>query len=133
MFRKIASLALGAMIAVAPAQAAKLSPEAELAKALEGRVAGEPVRCIPYSRVQSSTIIEGVGILYRDGSKLYLNRPEGNGAERLDDWDVLVTKVYGSQLCARDVVNLVDGPSRSPTGFVFLGDFVPYTKADKTK
>jgi hypothetical protein len=126
MFRKIASMALGAMILAAPVQAAKLSPEAELAKELEGRVAGEPLRCIPYHRVDSSRIIEGVGILYRDGRKLYLNRPAG--ADRLDDWDVLVTKVHGSQLCARDVVNLLDSSSRMPSGFVFLGDFVPYTK-----
>jgi hypothetical protein len=89
------------------------------------------VRCIPYSRIQSSTIIDGVGILYRDGSRLYLNRPEG--AQRLDDWDVMVTKVHGSQLCERDVVNLVDGGSRLPSGFVFLNEFVPYTKADKAK
>lgn len=127
MFRKIASMALGAMILAAPVQAAKLSPEAELAKELEGRVAGEPLRCIPYSRVQGSRIIEGVGILYRDGGRLYLNRPTA-GADRLDEWDVLVTKVHGSQLCERDVVNLVDSGSRMPSGFVFLGEFVPYTK-----
>ena len=131
MFRKIASFVLGAMMVAAPVSAAKLSPEAELAKALEGRVAGEPVRCIPYSRIQSSTIIEGVGILYRDGSKLYLNRPAG--ADRLDDWDILVNKVFGSQLCERDVVNLLDSSSRMTSGFVFLGEFVPYTKVAEAK
>ncbi len=132
MFRKIASLLLGAMIVATPAAAAKLTPEAELTKALEGRVAGEAKRCIPLSRVQSSTIIEGVGILYRDGSKLYLNRPV-SGAKSLDDWDILVTKTFGSQLCSRDVVHLVDPGSRMPSGFVFLGDFVPYTKPAKAK
>lgn len=101
--------------------------EAELAKMLEGRVAGEPVRCLPSSRLDQSTVIDKTAIVYRSGSRLYVNRPRG-GADQLSDDEILVTKIYGSQLCNIDKIDLVDRTSRMWSGFVVLGDFVPYTK-----
>ena len=59
----------GVLISAAlPAQAARLDPEARLAKALEGRVAGKPVDCIPQYRIQSSEIFERTAILYKAGA-----------------------------------------------------------------
>lgn len=101
--------------------------EAELAKMLEGRVAGKPVRCLPSSTLGQSTVIDKTAIVYRSGSKLYVNRPRG-GADQLSDDEILVTKIYGSQLCNVDKIDLVDRTSRMWSGFVVLGDFVPYTK-----
>jgi hypothetical protein len=101
--------------------------EAELAKMLEGRVAGKPVKCLPSSTLGQSTVIDKTAIVYRSGSKLYVNRPRG-GADQLSDDEILVTKIYGSQLCNIDKIDLVDRTSRMWSGFVVLGDFVPYTK-----
>ncbi|QDX26025.1 hypothetical protein FPZ54_08305 [Sphingomonas suaedae] len=101
--------------------------EAELAKMLEGRVAGKPVKCLPTYSMDNSTIIDGTAIVYRSGSKLYVNRPR-SGAYSLDDDDILLTKIYGSQLCNIDKVDLLDRTSRMWNGFVVLGDFVPYEK-----
>jgi hypothetical protein len=101
--------------------------EAELAKMIEGRVAGKPVRCLPTTAMSQTTVIDKTAIVYRAGSKLYVNRPR-SGADQLDDDDILVTKIYGSQLCNIDKVDLVDRTSRMWSGFVVLGDFVPYTK-----
>ncbi|MDK2770128.1 hypothetical protein [Sphingomonas sp.] len=101
--------------------------EAELAKMLEGRVAGKPVKCVSSSSLGQSTVIDKTAIVYRVGSKLYVNRPRG-GAEQLSDDEILVTKIYGSQLCNVDKIDLVDRTSRMWSGFVVLGDFVPYTK-----
>jgi hypothetical protein len=106
--------------------------EAELAKMLEGRVAGEPVRCVPTSSLGQSTVIDKTAIVYRVGSKLYVNRPRG-GADQLSDDEILVTKVYGSQLCNIDKIDLVDRTSQMWSGFVVLGDFVPYTKVKATR
>ena len=52
----IPTLLAAAAVAAAPAAVAreKLAPEAELAKLLEGRVAGEPQKCIPLSTARSS-------------------------------------------------------------------------------
>ncbi len=127
-------LAGAALAAVAPAvagSAGKASPAeagaAKLAKAVEGRVAGEPVRCINMRQIRSSTIIDGTAIVYNVGGTLYVNKPT-SGAESLDDGDIMVTKTSGAQLCDLDLVQLVDRASRFPTGFVGLGKFVPYAK-----
>lgn len=118
--------ALALTAAAAPA-APRLSPDAELAKAIEGRVAGEPVDCINLTRVRSSRVIEGTAIVYDAGSTIYVNRPR-SGAEDLDRWDSQVVKPFGTQLCSVDVVRMYDLQSRMQTGLVFLGEFVPYRK-----
>ena len=105
----------------------KLDPEARLAKALEGRVAGEPVDCIQLSRVHSTQIIDHTAIIYDAGSTLYVNRPRA-GLESLDRWDTMVTKSFSPQLCSVDVVRLLDTGSRFENGTVFLGEFVPYRR-----
>ncbi|MDF7777246.1 hypothetical protein P1X14_18445 [Sphingomonas sp. AOB5] len=121
-----ASFALLALPGVAMAQD-KPNPagEAELAKMLEGRIAGAPVNCLSVNRMDNSTIVDGTAIVYRSGSTLYVNRPRA-GAERLDSDNILLTKLSGSQLCSVDAVDLLDRSSRSWNGFVSLGQFVPY-------
>jgi len=125
----IPALLAAAAIAASPAATAreKLEPEAKLAKLLEGRVAGKPQDCIPLSTTRSSQIIDKTAIVYRIGSTLWVNRPKG-GAESLDDDDILVTKTIGSQLCSIDVVELHDRSSHFYSGFVSLGEFVPYRR-----
>lgn len=120
----VASLGLGA----APAAAGpRLTPAAELERALEGRVAGEPQNCITLRNVRSTRIINDTAILYDAGGIVYVNRPEF-GAESLDRWDVLVSRSFGSQLCSVDVVTVYDSGSSFLRGSVFLGKFVPYRR-----
>lgn len=125
-----ALFAAAALAAVPAASSAreKLTPEAKLDKLLEGRVAGPPQDCIPLSSAGGSQIIDKTAIVYRVGSTLWVNRPKG-GAESLDDDDILVTKTTGSQLCSIDVVQLHDRASHMYSGFVSLGEFVPYRRA----
>jgi len=127
--RRLVSLLIGSvLLAAAPAGAGpRLDPEQRLAREIEGRVAGEPVRCLNLRNIRSSWIIDRTAIIYDAGSTLYVNRPRAGG-ESLDQWDVLVTRPFGSQLCSIDVVHLYDTASHFQTGFVFLGDFVPYRK-----
>ena len=120
----IAATALAATPAVAKE---KLAPEAQLAKLLEGRTAGEPQDCITLSSVSDSQVIDKTAIVYRDGATLWVNRPR-SGADSLNDDDVLVTKTTGSQLCSIDTVQLHDRSSHFWRGFVSLGEFVPYRK-----
>ena len=128
MERILTGLALAlAMGAPAAGSAATQSADARLEKALRGRVAGQPVSCIPLQQASSTEIIDGTAILYRVGDTIYVNRPRG-GAASLRNSDVLVVRSFGSQLCRPEIVNLVDRASRGLRGFVSLGDFVPYTK-----
>ena len=123
------ALAAGAMVLAGGTAQAKprLSGEEQLAKMLEGRVAGEPVNCISSPRVSSARVIDKTAIVYDAGSTLYVQRPRV-GVESLDDDSILVTKLYGSQLCSVDTVQLVDRTSGFWRGFVGLDSFVPYKK-----
>lgn len=114
----------------APANAKEQSRgETRLAKALEGRTAGEPVRCLSLNQIQDTTIYDGTAIVYRVGKTLYVNRPD-SGAQALNRHDVMVTETHIGQLCSIDTVKMVD-TTGFMRGVVFLGEFVPYTKPDK--
>ncbi|MCZ8325038.1 MAG: hypothetical protein O9283_07225 [Sphingomonadaceae bacterium] len=128
------ALAATALVAGGAALQAKpkLTPEQRLEKLLEGREAGKPVSCISLADSRDLEILDGVALVYRSGSTLYVNRPRN--PEDLDSDDVLVTRPSGSQLCRLDMVHTVDRTSYFITGFINLGDFVPYRKvkpADK--
>ena len=125
----IPAMLAAAALAFAPGATAKekLTPDEQLAKLLEGRVAGEPSDCINLPSVDSSQIIDKTAIVYRNGSTLWVNKPR-SGADSLNDDDVLVTKTTGSQLCSIDTVQLHDRSTHFWRGFVSLGEFVPYRK-----
>lgn len=131
--KKIAiALAIAGSLLAAPAlQAApKLTGEQQLAKMLAGREAGKPVNCIPVSLTSDSTVIDRTAIVYRVGSTLYVNRP--TNADQLDQDDILVTRLWGSQLCSVDTIQLHDRTGGHMwTGFVGLREFVPYKKVAK--
>ncbi len=130
---RFTNMLLAGVVALAgiAAQAAPSRAErgaAELARALEGRTAGEPVRCLNMSDIRSSRIITGTAVLYETtNGTLYLNRPRG-GARSLDRDDILVSRVFGSRICAPETIHLLSPPSHIPSGFISLGDFVPYRK-----
>ncbi len=132
---RMISFALAALLVTsgAPAmarQSLQQRGEAQLAKELQGRVAGKPQKCLDRDSSDSSYIIDGTAIVYRTlGNKIYVNRP--NGAAQLRDDDIPVLFVTGSQLCRLDRVKLLDRSTRMDRGFVRLGDFVPYTKPAK--
>ncbi|MGE3692914.1 MAG: hypothetical protein AB7F98_16185 [Novosphingobium sp.] len=127
--RKIALvLASAAALLTAPALQAKerLTGEQQLAKLLEGREAGEPVNCIPHSSTREARIIDKTAIVYDWGNVIYVNRPDQ--ASDLDDDDIMVTTLHGSQLCSVDVVRMHDRSSFFYSGFVGLNKFVPYRR-----
>ena len=131
MSRKPTAFLLGAAAIAAfaaPAQAGpRLSPEAELERALQGRVAGEPVDCVNLRTVRSSQIIDRTAILFDSGTTIYVNRPR-HGAETLSRHDAQVVRPFGSRLCSIDTIQMVDTSSGIDTGHVFLGEFVPYRR-----
>ena len=128
----IAVLAAAALAAPVAAEAKRMAPEAKLAKMLEGRVAGEPQDCIYLPSIRSTQVIDNTAIVYDAGRTLWVNRPD-NGASSLDDDDVLVTRLHSSSLCSIDIVQLQDRTSWFYSGFVALGDFVPYRKVAANK
>jgi len=129
-----AALAAGSLLLAGVAADAKprQTPEEKLAKALEGRVAGEPVNCIYLPRVNNTRIYDKTAIVYETGNTIWVNRPE-SGASSLDDNDIMVTTPWGSQLCNVDIVRMIDRTAGFWRGSVGLGQFVPYTKLKAQK
>ncbi len=127
------ALAGAALIAGAGAVQAKPSPTGEerLAKLLEGREAGTPVSCISRSDRDNLQIIDKTALVYGSGRTIYVNRP--SNAQDIDSDDILVTRVHGSQLCKLDSVRLRDRTVGAPSGFLMLGDFVPYRRVDTAR
>ena len=132
MRKSIAAVLVAATVlsvSVAADARPRLAPEEKLAKMLDGRVAGEPRDCIYLPSIRGSRIIDKTAIVYDAGRTLWVNRPR-SGASSLDDDDILVTNLHGSgsQLCSIDIVRLHDRTSFFYSGFVGLGEFVPYRK-----
>lgn len=128
--RRILLLAAAAAATIAPAAAGAARPvdrEAQLARILRDRVAGEPVNCIDMSRVRSSQIVNDTALVYDAGSIIYVNRPR-SGADQLNRMDAQLLRTPIGRLCSIDVVQMIDPVSGMMTGLVFLGDFVPYRR-----
>lgn len=127
--RKFA-LALAATVTLlaGPALQAKprLTPEQRLDKLLEGREAGRPQSCISQFDTRDMEVLDRTALVYRSGGTVWVNRPVN--AEDLDSDDILVTRLTGSQFCRLDIVHTVDRTGYFTTGFISLGEFVPYKR-----
>ncbi|WP_375291071.1 hypothetical protein [Qipengyuania sp.] len=104
--------------------------EEKLAKLIEGRTAGEPKSCIAMFGNRNLTVIDKTAIVYKDGSRVWVNRTAN--PESIDDSDVLVIRKHGSgsSLCRTDMVTTADRTTGMFSGIVSLVDFVPYEKTD---
>lgn len=124
----LAALGLAVSVPAAAKQTVVERGEAKLARMLEGRVAGDPVKCISAFNGSNIQVIDETALVYRTGKTVYVARPAD--PKMLGRNDVLVTERIGSQLCANDSMRTIDRHDGFFSGVVFLSDFVPYTKAD---
>jgi hypothetical protein len=100
---------------------------AELAKLLEGRIAGKPTSCIRSLPNQRVRTIEGTAYVYGSGGTIWVQRTRD--PESIDDRDTLIINRFsGSQLCRFDMMTTVDRMTGFFTGVVLFEDFVPYTR-----
>jgi hypothetical protein len=128
-------LLLGATAAAGTAIAAKDSPKPkeakELAEALQGRVAGPAVDCMPNLHgTGRMEVIDDNTILFRTGSTLYLQHPAGGCPGIKNGRYTLVLRQIGAhQVCRGDIHQLVDTRHGLDGGACVFGPFVPYRKA----
>jgi hypothetical protein len=130
IFIALAVAAVAAPVAAATPQ--HKQGEAALQELLEGRVAGKPVSCLSLPQLGSSQVIDGTAIVYRSGSRLYVNRTRSDPSSLRSD-DILLTRSFSGELCNIDTVYLLDRGSHMTRGFVTLGDFVPYERVRTPK
>ena len=102
----------------------------ELAKALAGRVAGEPVNCINDFRSQiRMTVIDDYTLLFRGAGAVYLQKPPGGCTNISNKTNALTTRrTSTNQLCAGDISQVVQPSSGIFLGSCAFGPFVPYKK-----
>jgi hypothetical protein len=128
--RTLALILAGAAMALTGAAVSAATPaeksEATLAKMLEGRTPGEPVKCISALNSNRIRVLDHVGIVYDAGNTIYVAR--ATNPNHLDHWDIPVIERFGGQLCTNDIMRTVDRSSGHFTGPLFLNDFVPYTR-----
>jgi len=99
--------------------------EVKLAKALEGKIAGEPVSCINLRNVRSTKSYGDATMLYVVSSRLvYRNDPPG-GCPMRDD-RTIITRTPTNMLCRGDIAQIKDLTSGFGFGGCSLGEFVPY-------
>jgi hypothetical protein len=122
LFTAAALLAVPAAVSAKP----KLSGEERLAKVIGDRVPGEPVSCLSHYQTRDLEVIDKTALVYKNGGTIYVNRPKN--AEDVDEDDVLVTKLHGSQFCDLDIVQTYDRSGHFWNGFLSLGEFVPYRR-----
>jgi len=122
----LAGAAMALTGAAASAETRAEKNEASLAKMLEGRTPGEPVKCISAMNSNRIRVIDHVGIVYDAGHTIYVAR--ATNPNQLDHWEVPVIERFGSQLCSNDIMRTVDRSSGHITGALFLDDFVPYRR-----
>jgi len=125
-------LMLAAVSALAMAGAADARPgqsgEAELARMLQGRVAGQPMACIRTWPSENVTTIDRTALVFGRGDTIYVNRTRF--PESIDDNDALVIRKFGTgtSLCRTDLITTFDRTSQFYSGNVYLADFVPYKR-----
>ena len=102
--------------------------EKQLAKLLEGRVAGEPQSCIRSAPTERSRTIDKTAYVFGSGNTIYVQRT--TTPNRIDDRETLVIRRFGgtSQLCRQEVIRTIDPVTRIFGGGVTFVDFVPYTR-----
>ena len=104
-----------------------------LAKALNGKVAGEPVNCISDFNATNLIRVSDDILLYRvSGRLVYQNRLRSSCPGLARDSDIIVSEQFGSQKCRGDLLKLVDRTSGIQGPVCSLGEFVPYRKENNS-
>jgi hypothetical protein len=124
-----AAIAAAAWLVLAAGASAAPRPtgEEKLQKMLAGATPGTPTSCISLTPSQSSTTIEGIGLVYQRGRTMYVNRFAG-GCPSLNGFTAVISRTPSTQLCRGDIARIVDLNSRIEGGSCVFGDFTPYTK-----
>ena len=124
-----AAVPIAALLAAASAHAetAQERGEAQLARMLGDRIAGQQVECFHWTNATRPVVIDRVALVYDTGPILYVARPAN--AELLDPRDTIrVTRSSSQRLCTRDKFYVVTLEGGLITGRAEIEGFVPYTR-----
>lgn len=98
-------------------------------KVTAGRVAGQPISCLPHYRADDMVRIDDSTIAFRDGNTVYVNHLIGECAGLTSGFYALVTKSNGSGLCRGDIADVRDVSTGMIVGSCAIGDSTPYKRS----
>lgn len=100
----------------------------ELARYLDGKVAGQPQSCLPSFRSQDMVVIDERTILFRDGAnRVWRNEVVGPCNSLGRPGTAIVTRqVASNSLCRGEIAQIIDTSGGFTVGSCSFGDFVPY-------
>lgn len=122
-----AALLLGACATPQQQAETQARGERQLARALEGRVAGKPENCLPTGFTDGPQVI-GDSLVYRQSGKRLWRTQVRDRCPFLREDQIVVSILYGTQACRNDRFRLIDRGSQIPSGDCTFGEFVPYDK-----
>lgn len=133
MMRSISLLIAGALLGSCTMSVQEPAPSAraqtKYQQLIAGRVAQAPLSCLPTLRANDMEVIDENTIAFRNGSRVYINHPEGGCPQATQGHTALVTRQYAQTgPCRGDVVQVVDTLSHITVGSCALGDFTPYLR-----
>jgi hypothetical protein len=118
----LAFLAVGCSL---PGPLSTANSQGDLAKELEGRVAGAPESCVATSASQGLRVVDPRTLVYQSGGRVWVNRLAAD-CPGLRPLDTVVVEVHGGRYCRGDRVRGLSPGTTIPGPTCPLGDFVPY-------
>lgn len=114
--------------ATGPVPRAELTARQQLKldKALDGKVAGEPVRCISRFQGDNMSVVSDSTLVYRVNRNLVYRNDLQGSCRGLASGDTLVMELHGNQYCRGEMAHVVDLTTGMRGGSCALGDFIPY-------
>jgi len=103
--------------------------EAEFRRELAGKVAGRPIDCLQSHNSANMQVIDDNTILFKDGSRVYVQSPQGGCRPLGSGGYTLVTQSFGGMgLCRGDIARVVDFHGGFTVGSCALNSFVPFER-----
>ena len=116
---------------VAALGSVSVSADTDLDRALVGRVAGKTETCLSSNRISTPQVIGDRILLYHDGGRVWRNDLPA-ACPGLDDDAIVVTEVYGGQLCRNDQFYTLDRTIGGiPGPRCRLGSFVAWDRVTR--
>ena len=124
----LAAAAVAGCATQQPAPTRTAEAQAEFQKLTAGRVAGEPFSCLPSYRAGNMTPIDDSTVVFKEGSRVYVNHLIGECSQLKSGFYTLVTRNHGAGLCRGDIADVADVRAGMIVGSCAIGDWVPYTR-----
>lgn len=104
--------------------------QAEYAKLIDGKVAGQPTNCLPSYNADDMRVIDDNTLVFRQsGNRVYVANLQGGCPYLGRGGYAMVTRQVGTGgLCRGDIAQVVDTGSGISVASCVFGDFTPYTK-----